>query len=191
MVTIDDVRKVIEDYKLNLYEINNHLDKQDNYINNIIYKTDKVSTALELLKVMTVNHIDKFDSNYYSYPHNYKIIKMDYANILNYYYGLYKGDDIFFIVLDKESPLFMNKVAVKAHLFKKDKPTEHVEFHFSNMHEGDLDYAWLCTKKKDGKYGSFDKAIKYFIQKTIDEKEELNKIRQATDIMNNPIGKQD
>lgn len=59
------LRNVIENFKINMDEIDNHLNAQDEYINDVARKANQVSSALKLLKIAVRSNADKIVGSYY------------------------------------------------------------------------------------------------------------------------------
>ena len=188
MVTINDVKKVIEDFKIDMNEINNHLDKQDNYIKDMAFKAEQLSTALELLKFMTVNRLAKINSRSFNINNKFGIVKpYDPASDKDPMQKLHQHDRYNFIVLDKESPWFMAKLSVVGKCFSRDP--DMVQFDFE--HNGENITSILAKRNDNETLPCYDEAISDFIYIEFKKKSDINDIRKATSVENHPIGKQD
>lgn len=158
MITIDEVRWFIQDFtNLPLYE---NLDA------NMALKYRQLATAVDLLNNMSYNQITKIEEPYYIGKEDIEYVEKDYADLLedNSYTAQHRP--ITFIVLDGRSPLFMTKVNVDMHLGRvNDDETEII---FTNMYDDGLWFFSLFGEKDEqGKLGSYDGAIRRFIEDTI------------------------
>ena len=188
MITIDDIKKVIEDFKIDVNEINNHLDKQDNYIKDVAFKAEQLSTALWLLKFMTVNHLTKIDSQSFNINNKSGIAKpYDPINDKDPVQMLHQHDAYRVIILDKESPLFMTKISVYGKCFEEHPDT--VQFDFE--HDGENIGSIVAERNGNDTLPFYDEAIEKFINMGIKKKSDINEIRKATSVENHPIGKEE
>ena len=60
------LRNVIENFKINMDEVDAHLNAQDEYINDMAKRAKQVSSALKLLKLAVRSNVDKIDGYYYA-----------------------------------------------------------------------------------------------------------------------------
>lgn len=184
MTTIEDVKNIIKNFELNLSEIAKHLNEQDNYIDKVSFNTERVGTALQLLKFMTRNKVKVLNTSFFSFELDDPILSMDYSDIItDKIYKISQHNNYTIIVLDKESPYYMSKIMVNAYYLKG----KYVQFVFSNI-DGEI-YTDNMIKNRDGKYCSYKKAITNFIKESITVKKQLEAIRKSVDIRNNPIGR--
>lgn len=173
MITIDEVRWFIQDFKnVPLYE---NLDA------NMTLKHRQLATALDLLKTMKNNQITKIEEPYFiTNEVDSKNIKKDYADILGGNRYLYQHSPITFIVLDGRSPLFMTKVNIDMH-FRTNHDDE-TEINFTNMYDDGLWFFSLFREKDEqGKFGSYDDAIRRFIEDTIVDRDGILKKYKNTE----------
>lgn len=187
MFTIEDARKIITDFKLDLENIDNHITKQDMYITNMVLKTVQVGTALMLFKYMAVNNVKVIDKDYFTEPKEKDIISMKYRDIMLYHsaYELSRARTFVFAVLDKDSPYFLTKLLVSASYSEKDNK---VTFDVLTV---DKEIEVPECEDENNRIASYEDAVEWFIKESVKHKSQLDEIRKATDVENNPIGEQD
>ena len=188
------LRNVIENFKISMDEIDNHLNAQDEYINDLARKAKQVSSALKLLKIAVRSNVDKIDGYYYTDPKNKDAflkdddVSGDYDTVAAE--GMYS-----IIILDDESPLFLQviPVMISHEYYEGDvtKPTRIISF-FVDGEENSYNY----VNDKLGEYKKLafppiDDTIMQFIKYTKKKAKELEDIRKATSIENHPIGKEE
>lgn len=188
------LRNVIESFKISMDEIDNHLNAQDEYINDLARKAKQVSSALKLLKIAVRSNVDKIDGYYYTDPKNKDAflkdddVSGDYDTVAAE--GMYS-----IIILDDESPLFLQviPVMISHEYYEGDvtKPTRIISF-FVDGEENSYNY----VNDKLGEYKKLafppiDDTIMQFIKYTKKKAKELEDIRKATSIENHPIGKEE
>lgn len=186
------LRNVIENFKINMGEIDNHLNTQDEYINDLARKAKQVSSALKLLKIAVRSNADKIDGYYYTDPLTKDAFLKDddvsrlYDNVAAE--GLYS-----IIILDDESPLFLQEIPVMiSHEFDKhdaNNSTRLISF-FANgkpINYVSAKVVWY----KDKTFSPIDDTIMMFIEDTKKKAKAIEDIRKATSIENHPIGKED
>lgn len=176
MITISEINESIEKIKLSMKIFSdyciNHGPKYTDYVS---YKANQFSTALELYKYMTENHIDKIEKSYcYIYDLNSEFITMDFDDVIKQNGHVYDYTYTF-IVLDKKSPLFMSKVNVSMCPNRYDSNNIDITFN-------DMNHILLCffdlfgERNKNGKFNnSYDTAIRRFIEDTIKDEDGILK----------------
>lgn len=188
------LRNVIENFKISMDEIDNHLNAQDEYINDLARKAKQVSSALKLLKIAVRSNVDKIDGYYYTDPKNKDAflkdddVSGDYDTVAAE--GMYS-----IIILDDESPLFLQviPVMISHEYYEGDvtKPTRIISF-FVDGEENSYNY----VNDKLGEYKKLafppiDDTIMQFIKYTKEKAKAIEDIRKATSIENHPIGKEE
>lgn len=188
------LRNVIENFKIDMDEIDAHLNAQDEYINDMAKRAKQVSSALKLLKIAVRSNVDKIDGYYYTDPKNKDAFLKDDDVSGNYdtvaAEGMYS-----IIILDDESPLFLQVVPVMiSHEYYEGdvtKPTRIISF-FVDGEEESYNYVNdTLGEYKENAFPPIDDTIMQFIEYTKKKAKELEDIRKATSIENHPIGKEE
>ena len=188
------LRNVIENFKIDMNEIDNHLNTQDEYINDVARKAKQVSSALKLLKIAVRSNADKIDGYYYTDPKNKDAflkdddVSGDYDTVAAE--GMYS-----IIILDDESPLFLQVIPVMiSHEYYEGDvtmPTRIISFFVDGEEET---YNYVNDRIGEYKKLAFppiDDTIMMFIEDTKKKAKAIEDIRKATSIENNPIGKEE
>lgn len=176
MITIEEVKKIIHDFKLNINEAKTDFDKSDDLsFRKSILKARQFATALDLYKYMVSNDIDKIEKPYYvcftdaernSIVHNLasRVSKIDSTTTI---YDAPRN--AIFIVLDRNSPLFMTKVTITSRLCLSNIE---LELTFSDMYNPMLIFFNLYSNMNEngGKFPTFDSAVRVFIKSTITDR---------------------
>ena len=171
MTTIEEVRNLITGFKIDPNEIYHYLNKGPGHAAYVSFKAKQFATALEIYNYMVANKVNKIEEPYYISPMiDKEFIMTDYADIIEGKPYLYQHTYYPFVVLDKRSPLYMTKVNIDMHLWHS---TDKVEVIFSNMDNMGLPFFFslYADKDKEGKLGSYDTAIRRFIEDTIKDTE--------------------
>ena len=105
------LRNVIENFKIDMNEIDNHLNTQDEYINDLARKAKQVSSALKLLKIAVRSNADKIIGSYYTDPLTKDAFLKD-DDVSRLYDSVAAEGIRSIIVLDDESPLFLQEIPV-------------------------------------------------------------------------------
>lgn len=171
MTTIEEVKNLITGFKIDPNEIYHYLNKGPWHIAYVSFKAKQFATALEIYKYMMANKVDKIEAPYYISPMlDKEIIMTDYADTIKGKPYLYQHTYYPFVVLDKRSPLYMTKVNIDMHLWHS---TDQVEVIFSNMDNIGLPFFFslYADINEEGKFGSYDTAIRRFIEDTIKDTE--------------------
>ena len=171
MTTIEEVKNIITGFKIDPDEIYHYLNKGPGNVAYVSFKAKQFATALEIYNYMLANKVDRIEDPYYISPMiDKEIIMTDYADTIKGKPYLYQHTYYPFVVLDKRSPLYMTKVNIDMHLWHS---TDKVEVIFSNMDNMGLPFFFslYADKDKEGKLGSYDTAIRRFIEDTIKDTE--------------------
>lgn len=172
MITIEEVEDFITGFKLNSDEVYHYINKDIEDIGSVAFKVNQFTTAMKFYKYMVLNHVDKIENSYYINTHNIDkdFIMTDYADIIKDMPNPFKNNRLSFTVLDKKSPLYMTKVNIKMRLLCS---SELVKATFSIMNNFFFSF-YMDKTIKDGKFGSFDTAIRRFLKDTINSAEAVN-----------------
>ena len=186
------LRNVIENFKINMDEIDNHLNAQDEYINDLARKSKQVSSALKLLKIAVRSNVDEIDGYYYTDPLTKDAFLKD-DDVSRLYDSVAAEGIRSIIVLDDESPLFLQEIPV---MISHEMDTAHdaidgriISF-FVDGEEHNY-YNDSLGEYKENTFPPIDDTIMMFIEDTKQKSKELEEIRKATSIENHPIGKEE
>lgn len=186
------LRNVIENFKINMDEIDNHLNTQDEYINDLARKAKQVSSALKLLKLAVRSNVDEIDGYYYTDPLTKDAFLKD-DDVSRLYDSVAAEGIRSIIVLDDESPLFLQEIPV---MISHEMDTAHdaidgriISF-FVDGEEHNY-YNDSLGEYKENTFPPIDDTIMMFIEDTKQKAKELEEIRKATSIENHPIGKEE
>ena len=188
------LRRVIENFKINMDEIDAHLQAQGGYeyIDEVAKKARQVSSALKLLKLAVRTNSDKITGQYYTDPDNAEAFSKD--DDVSAYYNNVAAEGMFsIIILDDESPLFLQEVPLMiSHEYDEindTMPTRLISFlvdgkecNFINDRLGDY---------KEKAFPPIDDTIKQFIEGTKKKARDIEDLRKITSIENHPIGKEE
>ena len=188
------LRNVIKNFKISMDEIDNHLNTQDEYINDLARKAKQVSSALKLLKIAVRSNVDKIDGYYYIDPWTKDAFLKD--DDVSRLYDSVAAERLYsIIIIDDESPLFLQviPVMISHEYYEGDvtKPTRIISF-FVDGEENSYNY----VNDKLGEYKKLafppiDDTIMQFIKYTKEKAKAIEDIRKATSIENHPIGKEE
>ena len=186
------LRNVIENFKIDMNEIDNHLNTQDEYINDVAKKARQVSSALKLLKIAVRSNADKIVGSYYTDPFTKDAFLKD-DDVSRLYDSVAAEGIRSIIVLDDESPLFLQEIPV---MISHEMDTAHdaidgriISF-FVDGEEHNY-YNDSLGEYKENTFPPIDDTIMMFIEDTKQKAKELEEIRKATSIENHPIGKEE
>ena len=186
------LRNVIENFKINMDEIDNHLNEQDEYINDLARKAKQVSSALKLLKIAVRSNVDKIDGYYYIDPWTKDAFLKD--DDVSRLYDSVAAEGLYsIIILDDESPLFLQEIPVKiSHEFDKHDVNNSTRLISFLVDSRPINYVsakviWY----KDKTFSPIDDTIMMFIEDTKKKAKAIEDIRKATSIENHPIGKEE
>ena len=186
------LRSVIENFKINMDEIDNHLNTQDEYINDLARKAKQVNSALKLLKIAVRSNVDKIDGYYYTDPLTKDAFLKD--DDVSRLYDSVAAEGLYsIIILDDESPLFLQEIPVMiSHEFDKHDVNNSTRLISFLVDGKPINYVsskviWY----KDKTFSPIDDTIMMFIEDTKKKAKELEDIRTATSIENHPIGKEE
>ena len=187
------LRSVIENFKINMDEIDAHLQAQGEYeyINDVAKKARQVSSALKLLKLAVRTNMDKIDGQYYTDPENAEAFSKD-DDVSAYYNNVAAEGMYSIIILDDESPLFLQEVPLMIfHEYDEindTMPTRLISFlvdgkecNFINDRLGEY---------KEKAFPPIDDTIKQFIEDTKKKAKDIEDLRKITSIENHPIGEE-
>ena len=186
------LRNVIENFKINMDEIDNHLNEQDEYINDLARKAKQVSSALKLLKIAVRSNVDKIDGYYYIDPWTKDAFLKD-DDVSRLYDSVAAEGIRSIIILDDESPLFLQEIPVKiSHEFDKHDVNNSTRLISFLVDGKPINYVsakviWY----KDKTFSPIDDTIMMFIEDTKKKAKMIEDIRKATSIENHPIGKEE
>lgn len=171
MTTIEEIRNLITGFKIDPDEIYHYLNKGPGHVAYVSFKAKQFATALEIYNYMVANKVDKIEDPYYISPMlDKEIIMTDYADTVKGKPYLYQHTYYPFVVLDKRSPLYMTKVNIDMHLLLHS--TNQVEVIFSMDNIGrPFFFSLYADRNEEGKFGSYDTAIRRFIEDTIKDTE--------------------
>ena len=183
------LRNIIENFKIDMDEIDNHLNTQDEYINDLARKAKQVSSALKLLKIAVRSNVDKIDGYYYTDPLTKDAFLKD--DDVSRLYDSVAAEGLYsIIILDDESPLFLQEIPVMiSHEFDKHDVNNSTRLISFLVDGKPINYVsakviWY----KDKTFSPIDDTIMMFIEDTKKKAKELEDIRTATSIENHPIG---
>ena len=186
------LRSVIENFKISMNEIDNHLNAQDEYINDLARKAKQVSSALKLLKIAVRSNVDKIDGYYYIDPLTKDAFLKD--DDVSRLYDSVSAEGLYsIIILDDESPLFLQEIPVKiSHEFDKHDANNSTRLISFLVDGKPINYVsakviWY----KDKTFSPIDDTIMMFIEDTKEKAKAIEDIRKATSIENHPIGKEE
>ena len=186
------LRNVIENFKIDMNEIDNHLNTQDEYINDLARKAKQVSSALKLLKIAVRSNVDEIDGYYYTDPSTKDAFLKD-DDVSRLYDSVAAEGIRSIIVLDDESPLFLQEIPV---MISHEMDTAHdaidgriISF-FVDGEEHNY-YNDSLGEYKENTFPPINDTIMMFIEDTKQKAKELEDIRKATSIENHPIGKEE
>ena len=186
------LRSVIENFKISMDEIDNHLNAQDEYINDLARKAKQVSSALKLLKIAVRSNVDKIDGSYYIDPWTKDAFLKD--DDVSRLYDSVAAEGLYsIIILDDESPLFLQEIPVMiSHEFDKHDVNNSTRLISFLVDGKPINYVsakviWY----KDKTFSPIDDTIMMFIEDTKKKAKMIEDIRKATSIENHPIGKEE
>ena len=186
------LRNVIENFKIDMNEIDNHLNTQDEYINDLARKAKQVSSALKLLKIAVRTNTDKIVDSYYADPSTKDAFLKD-DDVSRLYDSVAAEGIRSIIVLDDESPLFLQEIPV---MISHEFDTAHevingriISF-FVDGEEHNY-YNDSLGEYKENTFPPIDDTIMMFIEDTKQKAKTIEDIRKATSIKNHPIGKEE
>ena len=186
------LRNVIENFKIDMDEIDNHLNTQDEYINDLARKAKQVSSALKLLKIAVRSNVDEIDGYYYTDPLTKDAFLKD-DDVSRLYDSVAAEGIRSIIVLDDESPLFLQEIPV---MISHELDTAHevidgriISF-FVDGEEHNY-YNDSLGEYKEKAFPPIDDTIMMFIEDTKQKAKAIEDIRKATSIENHPIGKEE
>ena len=186
------LRNVIENFKISMDEIDNHLNTQDEYINDLARKAKQVSSALKLLKIAVRSNVDKIDGYYYIDPLTKDAFLKD-DDVSRLYDSVAAEGIRSIIILDVESPLFLQEIPV---MISHELDTAHEVMDgriISFVVDGEEHNYYNDTlgEYKENTFPPIDETIMMFIEDTKKRAKEIEDIRKATSIENHPIGKEE
>nr|DAG40478.1 MAG TPA: hypothetical protein [Caudoviricetes sp.] len=186
------LRNVIENFKISMDEIDNHLNAQDEYINDLARKAKQVSSALKLLKIAVRSNVDKIDGYYYTDPLTKDAFLKD--DDVSRLYDSVAAEGLYsIIILDDESPLFLQEISVMiSHEFDKhdaNNSTRLISFLVDGKPINYVSSKVIWYKNKT--FSPIDDTIMMFIEDTKKKAKAIEDIRTATSIENHPIGKEE
>ena len=186
------LRNVIENFKINMDEIDNHLNSQDEYINDLARKAKQVSSALKLLKIAVRSNVDEIDGYYYTDPSTKDAFLKD-DDVSRLYDSVAAEGIRSIIVLDDESPLFLQEIPV---MISHEMDTAHdvIDGRIISFFVDGKEHNYVndtLGEYKENTFPPIDDTIMMFIEDTKKKAKELEEIRKATSIENHPIGKEE
>ena len=186
------LRNVIENFKIDMNEIDDHLNTQDEYINDVARKAKQVSSALKLLKIAVRSNADKIVGSYYTDSLTKDAFLKD-DDVSRLYDSVAAEGIRSIIVLDDESPLFLQEIPV---MISHELDTAHevidgriISF-FVDGEEHNY-YNDSLGEYKENTFPPIDDTIMMFIEDTKQKAKAIEDIRKATSIENHPIGKEE
>lgn len=186
------LRNVIENFKIDMNEIDNHLNAQDEYINDVARKAKQVSSALKLLKIAVRSNVDKIDGYYYTDPLTKDAFLKD--DDVSKLYDTVAAEGMYsIIILDDESPLFLQEIPVTiSHEYDtlNNVMAARIISFFAEGEENNYVNDKLGEYKEKA-FPPIDDTIMMFIEDTKKKAKEIEDIRKATSIENHPIGKEE
>lgn len=186
------LRNVIENFKINMDEIDNHLNTQDEYINDVARKAKQVSSALKLLKIAVRSNADKIVGSYYV-DEKYKDAFLKDDDVSRLYDSVAAEGMCSIIILDDESPLFLQEIPVMiSHEYDTTNVaiTARIISFFVDGEEHNY-YNDKLGEYKEDTFPPIDDTIMMFIEDTKQKAKAIEDIRKVTSIENHPIGKED
>lgn len=186
------LRNVIENFKISMDEIDNHIKEQDEYINDLARKAKQVSSALKLLKIAVRSNVDKIDGYYYTDPLTKDAFLKD-DDVSRLYDSVAAEGIRSIIILDVESPLFLQEIPV---MISHELDTAHEVMDgriISFVVDGEEHNYYNDTlgEYKENTFPPIDDTIMMFIEDTKEKAKAIEDIRKATSIENHPIGKEE
>ena len=186
------LRNVIENFKINMDEIDNHLNTQDEYINDLARKAKQVSSALKLLRIAVRSNVDEIDGYYYTDPSTKDAFLKD-DDVSRLYDSVAVEGIRSIIVLDDESPLFLQEIPV---MISHEMDTAHdvIDGRIISFFVDGKEHNYVndtLGEYKENTFPPIDDTIMMFIEDTKKKAKELEEIRKATSIENHPIGKEE
>ena len=183
---------VIENFKINMDEIDNHLNTQDEYINDLARKAKQVSSALKLLKIAVRSNVDEIDGYYYTDSLTKDAFLKD-DDVSRLYDSVAVEGIRSIIVLDDESPLFLQEIPV---MISHEMDTAHdvIDGRIISFFVDGKEHNYVndtLGEYKENTFPPIDDTIMMFIEDTKQNAKELEEIRKATSIENHPIGKEE
>lgn len=186
------LRNVIENFKINMSEIDNHLNAQDEYINDLARKAKQVSSALKLLKIAVRSNADKIVGSYYVDERDKDAFLKD-DNVSGLYNTIAAEGTYSIIILDDESPLFLQEIPVTiSHEY--DTANDAMTARIISFYVDEEEHNYVndsLGEYKENAFPPIDDTIMMFIEDTKKKAKELEDIRKATSIENHPIGKEE
>ena len=186
------LRNVIESFKINMDEIDNHLNVQDEYINDLARKAKQVSSALKLLKIAVRSNVDEINGYYYTDPLTKDAFLKD-DDVSRLYDSVAAEGIRSIIVLDDESPLFLQEIPVMiSHEF--DTAHEVINGRIISFFVDGEEHNYYNDRLGEYKEKAFppiDDTIKQFIEDTKKKAKDIEELRKITSIENHPIGKEE
>ena len=186
------LRNVIENFKIDMDEIDNHLNTQDEYINDLARKAKQVSSALKLLKIAVRSNVDEIDGYYYTDPLTKDAFLKD-DDVSRLYDSVAAEGIRSIIVLDDESPLFLQEIPVMIS-HELDTAHEVIDGRIISFFVDGKEHNYVndtLGEYKENTFPPIDDTIMTFIEDTKKKAKELEDIRKATSIENHPIGKEE
>ena len=186
------LRNVIENFKIDMDEIDNHLNTQDEYINDLARKAKQVSSALKLLRIAVRSNVDEIDGYYYTDPLTKDAFLKD-DDVSRLYDSVAVEGIRSIIVLDDESPLFLQEIPV---MISHEMDTAHdvIDGRIISFFVDGKEHNYVndtLGEYKENTFPPIDDTIMMFIEDTKKKAKELEEIRKATSIENHPIGKEE
>ena len=186
------LRNVIENFKIDMDEIDNHLNTQDEYINDLARKAKQVSSALKLLRIAVRSNVDEIDGYYYTDPSTKDAFLKD-DDVSRLYDSVAVEGIRSIIVLDDESPLFLQEIPV---MISHEMDTAHdvIDGRIISFFVDGKEHNYVndtLGEYKENTFPPIDDTIMMFIEDTKKKAKELEEIRKATSIENHPIGKEE
>ena len=186
------LRNVIENFKINMNEIDNHLNAQDEYINDLARKAKQVSSALKLLKIAVRSNVDEIDGYYYTDSSTKDAFLKD-DDVSRLYDSVAVEGIRSIIVLDDESPLFLQEIPVMIS-HEMDIAHDVIDGRIISFFVDGKEHNYVndtLGEYKENTFPPIDDTIMMFIEDTKQKAKELENIRKATSIENHPIGKEE
>lgn len=172
-------------------EIDNHLNAQDEYINDMARKAKQVSSALKLLKIAARTNADKSVGSYYANEKDKDAFLKD-DDVSRLYDTVAAEGMHSIIILDDESPLFLQEIPV---MISHELNTDHKNIDtrvISFFIEGEKHIYFIdkLGEYKEKAFPPIGDTIMQFIEDTKKKAKELEDIRKVANIENHPIGKE-
>ena len=186
------LRNVIENFKIDMNEIDNHLNTQDEYINDVARKAKQVSSALKLLKIAVRSNVDEIDGYYYTDPLTKDAFLKD-DDVSRLYDSVAVEGIRSIIVLDDESPLFLQEIPV---MISHEMDTAHdvIDGRIISFFVDGKEHNYVndtLGEYKENTFPPIDDTIMMFIEDTKQKAKAIEEIRKATSLENHPIGKEE